>query len=256
MGIPAACTVRSNRMDRCPLKSEKELMREGRGSMDYRLSNDGILVIKWYDNKEVTVASNHYGASPVAQVKRWDKKKKVFIHIPCPAIISAYNKGMGGVDRCDQLLAFYRMKNKTPKWYKRILLHFTDLALINAFILRKAQQNSPTLPLYEFKLAVATALMHADNFSEPLSRAAVLLRDQGLVDAGRAGNGDPVGWPDPSDASRLDGSNHWPAFVANRPRTCRLRGCKQRSTVWCSKCRVYLCVKSKQNCFVLYHTEH
>jgi hypothetical protein len=55
-------------MDRCPLKSERELKAEGRGAMDYRVSSEGILVLKWFDNKEVTVASNHYSANPVTEV--------------------------------------------------------------------------------------------------------------------------------------------------------------------------------------------
>jgi hypothetical protein len=44
-GLPAACTIRSNRMEKCPLKSEKELRRMGRGSMDSQVSEDGILLI-------------------------------------------------------------------------------------------------------------------------------------------------------------------------------------------------------------------
>jgi hypothetical protein len=41
-------------------------------------------------------------------VRRWDKAKKKYVEIPIPGVIKAYNKGMGGVDRCDQLLSFYR----------------------------------------------------------------------------------------------------------------------------------------------------
>ena len=108
MGIPATCTLRKDRMDKCPLKTENQLKAEGRGAMDFRLTDDGVLLLKWFDNKEVTVGSNHYSALPTNQVKRWDKKKKVYINIPCPALIGAYNKGMGGVDSCDQKLAYYR----------------------------------------------------------------------------------------------------------------------------------------------------
>lgn len=253
MGIPAACTIRKNRMDKCPLMEEKELKKAGRGSMDFYTSEEGVLVVKWFDNKEVTVASNHYSAQPTLEVKRWEKKSKSYIYIPCPALISMYNKGMGGVDRCDQLLAFYRMKTKSPKWYKRVLLHFTDVAITNSFILKKHSTGNLKMPLYEFKLEVATSLMYADNFSEPLSVANVILRAQG---AKEAANGDPVAGPSPSDASRLDGYNHWPEFVAKKARMCRLEGCKQRSTIWCSRCKVYLCVKGKKNCFMLYHLEN
>ncbi len=54
------------------------------------------------------MGSNHYSVKPTSQVKRWDKAKKVYVWLPIPAIIKAYNRGMGGVDRCDQLLSFYR----------------------------------------------------------------------------------------------------------------------------------------------------
>jgi hypothetical protein len=68
MGIPAACTLRSNRMENCPLMTEKELKKLGRGAMDFKSSEDGVLIVKWFDNKEVVVASNHYSALPVSQV--------------------------------------------------------------------------------------------------------------------------------------------------------------------------------------------
>jgi hypothetical protein len=250
MGFPSACTIRKNRVDKCPLKDEKQLKKEGRGSMDYYTSAEGVLIVKWYDSKEVTVASNHYSAEPTVEVKRWDKKKKEYITLPCPALIQAYNKGMGGLDLCDMLLSFYRIKTKSPKWYKRILFHFTDVAVVNAFILRKHATDNLKMPLYEFKLEVATSLMYAENFSQPLSRASITLRAPGAIEAA---NGDLVGGPMPSAATRLDGSNHWPEFAATRPRCCRLKGCKQRSTIWCAKCKVYLCIKSKQNCFTTFH---
>ncbi len=87
-------------MDKCLLKAE------GRGSIDFRLSSEGILVLKWFDNKEVTVASNHYCAEPITLVRRWNKKEKAYITIPRPALIDAYNKGRGSIDACDQLLSF------------------------------------------------------------------------------------------------------------------------------------------------------
>ncbi len=108
MGIPAACTLRTNRMANCPLKTEKVLRKEGRGSVDFKVSEEGIILARWYDIKEVTAASNHYSVQPTSEVRRWDKKKNVYVNIPCPAMIQAYNKGMGGVDHCDQLLSFYR----------------------------------------------------------------------------------------------------------------------------------------------------
>jgi hypothetical protein len=51
LGLPAACTLHSNRMERCPFKTEKELKKARRGAMDHHLSDDGILLVKWFNNK-------------------------------------------------------------------------------------------------------------------------------------------------------------------------------------------------------------
>jgi hypothetical protein len=147
---------------------------------------------------------------------------------------------------------FYRIKTKSPKWDKRILYHYVDVATVNAFILYKTVSDNKKLPLFEFKLEVAKALMYSEKFAEPLSRAAVVLRDQGLE---RAVNGDPVSGPDPPKALRLDGAHHWPANVASMPKCCRLNGCKGRTTFWCVKCKAYLCIKKGKNCFSLYHAK-
>ena len=54
--ISAACTLRSNRIANCPLISENELKKEGRGSVDSQISSDdGIMICKWYDNKVNTL---------------------------------------------------------------------------------------------------------------------------------------------------------------------------------------------------------
>lgn len=258
LGYPAACTVRKDRVDKCPLKGEKELRQEGRGSVDFYTCEEGILVAKWYDNKEVTVASNHYSVHPMDQVRRWDKKKKEYIIVRRPNLIAAYNKGMGGVDRCDQLLAFYRLKTKSPKWYRRFLYHFTDLATINAFIMRREHLKTPKMPLFEFKLEVARALMFSGRLPDPMAVVAAVLdnddEDGDGDNARKSKHGDPKGGPIPTDDVRYDGKDHWPENAAKRARRCRLSGCKGMSCIWCSKCKVYLCVKKDSNCFMFFHT--
>lgn len=182
------------------------------------------------------------------QVKRWDKSKKVYVHLPTPAVIKVYNRGMGGVDRCDQLLSFYRIKTKSTKWYRRVLFHFIDLALVNAYILYK--EKTPT-PLFEFKLDVAISLMYGEKFDDPTTIGAVMLRQAATVNY--AENGDPIGG-EVLDFVRYDGVNHLPEAAAIAGRTCKMQGCKKRSVIWCRKCRVYLCVKKEKNCFVDFHT--
>lgn len=219
--------------------------------MDHKVSTTGILVVRWFDNREVTIASNYYSANPSHEVRRWDKKNKVYVQLPCPALIRAYNTGMGGVDRCDQLLSFYRIKTKSVKWYKRLLYHFTDLALVNAFLLRRAVKGP--IPLHRFKLNVAQALMYnVEPGTAPLSRTMLQYQPQMGQQVGQ--HGDPVAAPAPIDAVRLDRLDHFPENVATRGRFCKVAQCKQRSTFWCNKCKVYLCIKKEKNCFLTYHT--
>ena len=89
MGLLATGTIRSNRLEQCPLKDDKKLLREGRGSSDVRVK-DNVACVKWADNKIVTPASSLTGVEPLSSVKRWDKtsKKKNRCCVPecCPAV--------------------------------------------------------------------------------------------------------------------------------------------------------------------------
>lgn len=52
------------------MMADKDLKKKGRGAYDYRSTN-GIIAIKWFDNKCVTILSNACGVNPVASVQRW-----------------------------------------------------------------------------------------------------------------------------------------------------------------------------------------
>lgn len=52
LGVKCIGTVRPNRMGGTTLKTDKKLMKEGRGAFDYR-SAEGLIAVKWFDNKWV-----------------------------------------------------------------------------------------------------------------------------------------------------------------------------------------------------------
>ena len=77
-----------------------------------------------------------------------------------PVMVDAYNNNMGGVDKSDQLLAYYGFNQRTIKWYKRAIFHLFDLAIINAFILYKlSSQGNKQLTHLQFRIQLAHALL-------------------------------------------------------------------------------------------------
>ncbi len=62
LGILSTATIRSNRLAGCPLKSESELKKDGRGSVSYQTDlNSGIAATRWFDNKCFQLVSTHIG---------------------------------------------------------------------------------------------------------------------------------------------------------------------------------------------------
>ena len=125
-GIWALGTIRSNRLAGADklLKSKKVLVAAGRGSIDYRVdANSNIALVRWLDNGLVQLVSSFVGIGNGNPVKRWSAKEKKKIDVPCPQIVHEYNKHMGGVDLCDMLMALYRIKLRTRKWYTHIVYY-------------------------------------------------------------------------------------------------------------------------------------
>ena len=76
-------------MRTCKLKAEKELKKEGRSSFDdsVDLNTGCCIVIRWFDNKSVKLASNYVFIKPVDSVHRWSKSERKMISVPRPHIV-------------------------------------------------------------------------------------------------------------------------------------------------------------------------
>jgi hypothetical protein len=131
-------TVRQNRLKGCEHESDAALKKSGRGSMDEKrctVRSVRYASTKWYDNRCVNLLSNFVGAQPVHKAKRYDKRKKKHVEIPCPNAVVAYNKFMGGVDLVDSVMALYHTTVCSKKYYHRIFFHSMDLMCVNAWFL-------------------------------------------------------------------------------------------------------------------------
>ena len=120
-GFHTVSTVQINRVKgiNFPL-SAKEFSKTPRGSVDSMVNDEeGIVVVRWNDNKPVHLISSYVGHLPVQPIYRWSKASKKKIIIDCPKIVSEYNRHMGGVDLTNMLAALYRINRKSKKYYTR-----------------------------------------------------------------------------------------------------------------------------------------
>ncbi|XP_056111928.1 piggyBac transposable element-derived protein 4-like [Rhinichthys klamathensis goyatoka] len=166
MRFGACGTYRDNRKD-CPRNAANSLSKKSaRGSI--RWIRDGPLVfVKWMDTREVSVCSTihpaYTGDTAQRRVKTQDTwRTKTF---PCPTPVTEYNKHMGGVDLSDQLLQYYTAQHKTMKWYRKIFLHFLDIASTNSFIVHKELHGN--LSHKEFMEQLITELCGVSQTTAP-----------------------------------------------------------------------------------------
>ena len=254
LGYPSIGTVRANRMSGCPLQSEKELKKNGRGSFDYRTDSLSQLhIVRWQDNKCVQVASTFAGVKATETVKRWDSKLKKHVNVQCPEMICQYNAGMGGVDFVDMLISLYRTKIKSRRWYLKVLFHCVDIAKVNAWLLYrrhcelKKVPKPKQQPLLDFCLEICESLIKCGKSTQ--KRKAGRPSNEGSARPEKRGRKPDT--PLPFQSTRSDCVHHWPECreAKNRCRHCK----KGYSRTYCSKCNVCLCLTGTKNCFSDFH---
>ncbi|CAF2256079.1 unnamed protein product [Rotaria magnacalcarata] len=77
------------------MKDEKDLSKEGRGSIDHRVTEvDGaqLCAVGWYDNKAVNCLCTLYGCQPTDLVERWSPKEKNHVKIARPNIFNTQKR--------------------------------------------------------------------------------------------------------------------------------------------------------------------
>ena len=73
--------------------------------------------------------------------KRKDDDVWAIREVQQPKVIANYNKYMNGVDHSDQILATNTVLHKIMKWWKNMVFHLIDMAVVNGFILFKEHQT-------------------------------------------------------------------------------------------------------------------
>lgn len=249
-------TVRLPRLKGLPIsmKDDKKLARDGKGSYqesELGVDNSKVTLVRWFDNKVVNLVSTFAKANPLTTVKRFDKTIKKTVEVPCPDIVQRYNKSMGGVDLADQLISLYRINIKSKKAYHRLVFHFLDMSIVNAWIMYRKDCDNLSIPkkdvlqLAPFKLNVAVSLMKAGQVCQSVKRGRPSKEPSPKAKK-------PRNCGTPPDEVRLDNMAHGPLVAAKRQR-CRAKKCPGQTKIYCKKCNVHLCLDIHKNCFASFH---
>ena len=222
----ATGTVRENRINSATktMISHKELKKQGRGSFDYRCDGT-VYVSKWNDNSIVHICSNYSTHLPVHRCKR--RVKGATLDVPQPHLIAQYNKGMGGVDLMDRLLASYRSSIRGKKWYWPLFTNMLNITVVAAWRSHCATNNTKLSHL-EFLRHITMTLLQSET--QKGSRALKGARY-------------------PTHESRYDGMNHIPGTTSQG----RCKVCKKNTKTWCTKCQIRLHSERGGMCFDIFH---
>ena len=236
-GMLGTGTVRANRTLKCPLITPDAIKKQIRGKLDYRLeTTSGTIIIRWNDNSCVTVASTASGVAPTKKARRWSAKQKEYIHIDMPQAITQYNACMGGTDRMDQNLGYYRPTMRIRKWFWPIVIFCLQTSMHNAWQLYRKSAAPMQLDQLGFIRQVACAMIVKYRTRQPVPTAGL---------SGRPKK-DESRWP--SDV-RYDNTGH---FIVPAPRQRRCSLCKKNTTKMCSKCPM---CPLHEKCAIEFHTK-
>lgn len=253
--INCAGTIRINRFVNPPFVDDKTLKRNGRGSNDEIVSTDGkVVLVKWYDNKPVHMASNFVGVGKEDEVKRWNKKGNRYEMIKRPEVVDKYNHGMGGVDLFDQMMSYYRVFLKSKKWPLRVIFHLIDFAVLQSYYEYKTRISPnpeiEVMPYLDYRFRLAKTLIYASKtIQKKKGRPSSANIDENIAEPKKAK-------PEfqPLQEIRFDHTDHLPLHDQKKlSGRCKFPGCSGKSHIICSKCKVHLCMNANNNCFYQYH---
>ena len=117
----------------------KAAQRLEKGESEFKCNNNGTLLARWRDTKEVILLSNcHNESSSLIQKKNKDGSGR---WVSCPEAIQFYRKIMDGVDLADQIAGLYDLDRKSLKWWKKVFYRCLMFSIVNSWVVYKQLQR-------------------------------------------------------------------------------------------------------------------
>ncbi|XP_040264689.1 piggyBac transposable element-derived protein 4-like [Bufo bufo] len=222
------------------LKADKEMKR---GDVD-TMSANGITCVKWMDNRSVTLLSNFLTCKKddMTHVLRRQAGCAEKLHIPCPTIVTIYNKYMGGVDLMDQKKVSYETDRRSKiKFYLRIFFDLLDIAVNNShcIYIQANEERHPeckAITPLEYRQMIARSLVGGYSNRQRKAPSAPVRSSRSVLPA-----------PKPKHSM----------IRSDRRKRCAQRAKhvnENRTDSLCDTCKVHLCYTKTRNCFADYHS--
>ncbi|CAG5023328.1 unnamed protein product [Parnassius apollo] len=142
----------------------KEILKEKlkKGDTCVMENNDGLLVLRWKDKRDVLALSTWYTPGFVNVRSRRNRNKLTMK----PTLIADYNRHKCSIDYSDQMDSYSNPARRSLRWFQKLAIELLfSTSLINAFILFKTSKNL-TFKKYTiktFKKNICRALMGLDK---------------------------------------------------------------------------------------------
>ena len=114
------------------------------------------MALQWRDKRVITVLSTK-GSCNVVQVRTHHGQVK-----EKPEIVQTYNENMLGVDKMDQLAAYYSFLRKSVKWWRKVLFWLLEVSTINSYVIytsRLRQLGQHPLLHLQFRRSIVLSLV-------------------------------------------------------------------------------------------------
>lgn len=129
-----------------------DLQAKGRGKIDFRSTNTGMLALQWMDKRPITMLSTVHTSEIEALSLNCQEQQRTK-----PKVVLEYTHRMKRIDLGDQLAQSYTSTRKTIKWYIKIFFTLLDMAVINSLAIHKVLGGK--MAVAEFKMELVRGLL-------------------------------------------------------------------------------------------------